>query len=172
MNGVAALVYESYRPVRLNDRFSDGAGSTFVLLTGAIVATSHLSAVLEARGPHGELIPAPPPPPPPPTPGPDYLSVARRDANVREVLDLLARGPADWVTLYKVYEVIEAEGGHMRWASKSSYSAFTASANLPSVSGPDARHARSTSGRPKRTMTLDQALAFIKGVVRAWISSK
>jgi hypothetical protein len=171
MNGVAALVYQSYRPANLRDHFRDSAGNTFVLMTAAIVATGHLAAEVHAHGPNGELIP-PPPPPRPPTMGPDYLRVALLHPNVREVLDLLAPGPADWVTLYKVYEVIKVEGGHKRWAPMSEYNAFTASANLPSVSGRDARHARSASGRPKRTMTLDQARAFIRGVLDAWIWSK
>jgi hypothetical protein len=167
MNGAAALVDASYRRVELTDRFSDGTGSNFVLLSAAIEARIRGTAVGEVRGPDGELIP-----PPPPTPGPDYLAVARRDPNIREVLKLLGGGPGDWVTLYKIFEVIRADGNHTRWAPESEYSAFTVSANLPSVSGSDARHARGTPGSPKRTMTIHDARAFIRRVALAWVSSK
>ena len=166
MNGVAALVDASFRRVELTDRFSDGTGSTFVLLSAAIEARSRVTAVAEVRGPDGGLIA------PPPTPGPDFLAAARREQNVLEVLELLGRGPGDWVTLYKIFEVIRADGHHTRWATEPEYSAFTVSANRPSVSGPDARHPRGAQRSPKRTMTIHDAREFIRRVALAWVSSK
>jgi len=170
MNGAAALVDASFRRVELTNGFSDGRGSTIVLLTGGIAVRSRsATATAEVRGPDGELIP---PPPAPPTLGPGYLAVAHQDENVREVLDLLGGDPGDWVTLYKIYEIIRDDGHRTKWAPESDYSAFTASANLPSVSGSDARHARANTGSPKRTMTIHDARAFIRRVALAWISSK
>jgi hypothetical protein len=170
MNGAATLVDASFRTVELTNGFSDGPGSNIVLLTGAIAVRSRFAtATAEVRGPDGELIP---PPPAPPTLGPDYLAVALHDGNVREVLDLLGGGPGDWVTLYKIYEIIRDDGHHTRWAPESDYRALTASANLPSVSGSDARHARGSIGSPKRTMTIHDARAFIRRVALAWVSSK
>jgi hypothetical protein len=168
MNGAAALVDASYRRVELTDQFSDGSGSNFVLLSGAFEARIRLTAEAEVRGVDGELVP---PPPPPPTPGPEYLAIARREQNVREVLELLGGGPGDWATMYKIFEVIRDDGNHKRWGTKSEYSAFTASACLPSVSGPSARHARG-GPKPQRTMTIHEGRAFIRRVALAWVLSK
>jgi hypothetical protein len=166
MNGAAALVDASYRPVKLTDRFSDRTGSIFVLLSAAAEIRSRATAVAEVRAPDGALIE------PPRTPGPEYLAAARREQNVREVLELLGRGPGDWASLYKIFEVIRADGDHTKWATDSQYRAFKSSANLPSVSGADARHARVPLRGPKHTMTIHDARAFIRGVVQAWVSSK
>jgi hypothetical protein len=166
MNGAAALVDASYRRVELTDRFSDGTGSMFVLLSAAIEARSRGTAVAKVRGPDGGLIA------PPPTPGPDYLAAGRRDQNVREVLQLLGCGPGDWASLYKIFEVIRADGRHTRWATDPEYRAFKLSANLPSVSGSDARHARVALRSPKRTMTIHDAREFIRRVALVWVSSK
>ena len=107
------------------------------------------------------------------TRGPAYLRVANVDANVREVLKLLGGDFADWMTLYKVYEVIRDDGDPARWATKAEYRVFTGSANHPLVSGSDGRHARAPSpSPPKRTMTIDEGRAFIQRVALAWISSK
>jgi hypothetical protein len=166
MNGAAALVDANCRRVELTDRFSDGTGPIFVLASAAIEARTRVTAVGEVRGPDGELIA------PPPTPGPDYLAVARREPNVREVLGLLGRGPGDWASLYKIFEVIRDDGQYERWAADSEYRAFTASANRPSVGGSDARHARAAPRSPKRTMTIHDAREFIRRVTLAWVSSK
>jgi hypothetical protein len=166
INGAAALIDASYRRVELTDRFSDGTGSIFVLASTAIEARTGVTAVAEVRGPDGGLIAAPL------TAGPEYLAVARQAQNVWEVLELLGRGPADWASLYKIFEVIRDDGNYRRWATKSEYSAFTASACLPSVSGSDARHARAATRSPKRTMTIHEAREFIRRVSLAWVSSK
>jgi hypothetical protein len=170
VNGAAALVDPSYRPVVLMNRFRDDAGQNFVLASANLTARSRLAvATAEVRGPDGKVVP---PPPPPPTLGPEYMAAASRDPNVREVLDVLSDGPGDWVELYKVFEVIRDDGKPTKWAAEADYSAFRASANLPSVSGADARHARRSSGNPKRTMSIHEARDFIRKVSIAWIRLK
>ena len=113
MNGAAALVDSTYRPVKLMDRLRDTAGTTVLLGSANLTAQGRLTA-REIRGLDGEVVPSPPPSP---TLGPEYLAAADRDSTVREVLKLLGDGPADWFTLYKVYEVIHADGSDTRWAT-------------------------------------------------------
>jgi hypothetical protein len=80
----------------------------------------------------------------------------------------------DWFDLYKIYEIVRANVGGQKpleaknWVRPSDLSAFSASANLPSISGAAARHAR-LSGDPKHTMSLHQARTTINHLVAAWL---
>jgi hypothetical protein len=168
MNGAAALFDANYQPGGLTDRFRDGNGPEVIVANAKIAASFHMIAKGEVRDGNGELIS----PAQPSTPGQYYVSVAARDRHASEVLELLSEPPADWVALYKVYEVIEAEGDLPRWASNAEFKAFTASANRPSVGGSGARHAREQPGTPKKTITLAEGQEFIKRVVIVWIASK
>ena len=113
--------------------------------------------------------------PPPPSPLPDYLALANDQPDVVEVLDILIRTESPgWVELYKVHEIIRdsikpKKFHDLGWAEKATDSAFTGSANLPGVSGPDARHAR-MGGTPKQTMTLSQGNAYVSDLVTKWLN--
>jgi hypothetical protein len=92
------------------------------------------------------------------------------------VLEILTEAPQPgWGELYKVHEIIrdsikpDTIPGR-GWADGATDSAFTASANLPGVSGSAARHAR-MDGTPKRTMTVDQGREYIRTVVVRWLDS-
>jgi len=104
-------------------------------------------------------------------------SKAMRHPDAAEALQIMGRPePTTWIDLYKVYEVVrEAQGGEVGLirsdlATKPDISAFTGSANLPSVSGEDARHAR-LAGTPKRTMQIAEARDFIGRLLTTWIDS-
>ena len=171
MNGAAALVHQRYRPVKLSNQFRDNAGRNLLMTTASFSAQARLTAATPILlRPDGEVVQ-----PAPPTPGSEYIAAAHRHPVVQEALELLSQGPRDWVSLYKVFEIIRADGGHTRWASEADYKAFTNSANLPSVSGAQARHARQPPGRsstPKRTMSIQEAQDFIRLVTIKWIRSK
>jgi hypothetical protein len=112
-------------------------------------------------------------------PAPDYLKAADANPDVGEVLDLLGKGVVvlGWFDLYKVYEIIRANVGNeaalraKNWVPASDLKAFTASANLPAVSGAAARHARASTGAPKQIMDLRQARTMINLLVVAWLKS-
>ncbi|MGH9340095.1 MAG: hypothetical protein ACRD1R_11045 [Acidobacteriota bacterium] len=80
-------------------------------------------------------------------------------------------GPADWVNLYRMLEVVEdAVGGRqalvaLGWISKGDLERFTISSNHPRVSGDRARHGV-MKGTPKRRMDLQEARALLKGLLR------
>ena len=170
LNGAAKLIDGSYRSVELTNGFRDGDRPRIILASAHIEFRSRVTATGEVHRSDGTLVETAPESL---TRGPAYLDVASLDANVRQVLKMLGSDFAGWMTLYKVYEVIRDDGDPASWATKAEYRAFTGSANHPVVSGPAGRHVRApSSSPPKRTMTIDEARAFIQRVARAWISSK
>jgi hypothetical protein len=75
--------------------------------------------------------------------------------------------------LYKVHEIIRHSMmpdkiPELGWADKNTDSAFTGSANLPAVSGSEARHAGMV-GTPKHTMTLGDGRSYISELVANWL---
>jgi hypothetical protein len=121
-------------------------------------------------------------PPLPPPPGPNYVRLADGDRDVADALRFLGSpDEPDWFLLWKVFEIIEnAVGGRKGivaagWATTADLNAFGVSANLETVSGDDARHARKAkaSGRPPvRTMDPREARRFVYGLARSWLDSK
>jgi len=170
-NGVARALEDGFRPVKLTGRFSDDDGShhTVVLADTAEVREKAMPILVVKNGE----------PQQPPSPAPGYIKAAEDHFDVAEALDLLGKDVValDWFDLYKIYEIVrENVGGEkallaQNWVPLSDLKAFTGSANLPAVSGTEARHARAPSGMPKRTMTLHQARSVISGLVLAWLGS-
>ncbi|MFI6681994.1 hypothetical protein [Kribbella sp. NPDC050470] len=172
-NGVARSLTDGYRPVRLTGRFTSGDGKhQHVMVLGT--AEERSRALPMTFVVNGE-----PQQQPPPSPAPAYLEAAETHPDVGEVLDLLGKDVVglDWFDLYKVYEIVRGDVGTEAallatgWVPATDLKAFTASANLPTVSGADARHARGPTGQPKHTMTLHQARSMIGQLVAAWLDS-
>lgn len=99
------------------------------------------------------------------------LAWARHD--VGDALTLLSYEVLDWVTLYKIFEIVRsvAPNGVRTmtsdgWISASDLNAFTAAANRPEISGPTARHARLPGRPPDVEMSLTQAHMVIQALVR------
>lgn len=106
--------------------------------------------------------------------GTRMLAKANSDSAMTESLRILGSGPADWVRLYKVFEVLrEDAGGETQFCrrtgvTRAEIKAFTASANRPDVSGDDARHGHLPGGPPRRTMTLAEGRALVQRLIQDW----
>ncbi|MET9269370.1 hypothetical protein [Kribbella sp. NPDC003557] len=172
MNGIARALNDNFHPVRLADRFTDHDGSHHVVVRpeSIMVRTKVSEVVLNVDG-ETQL--------PPPSPLPGYMKAADAQPDVAEVLALMGKDVAalDWFDLYKVYEIVRSNVGSesdlvaKNWVPARDLKAFTASANLPTVSGDAARHARTAAGIPKHTMDVRQARALINFLVVAWLQS-
>jgi len=106
--------------------------------------------------------------------GTALLGRANSDKALAEALRILGSGPADWVRLYKVFEVLREDAGDetqlckRTGVTRAEMKAFTASANRPDVSGDDARHGHLPGGPPRRTMTLAEGRALVQRLVQHW----
>ena len=170
-NGVARALEDGFRPVRLSGRFSEDNGAHHhVVLAETAEARDQALPVLVAKDGVTQQ---------PPSPAPGYLNAATHHPDVVEVLDLLGKDVVAlrWFDLYKIYEIVRDNvGGEQgliakNWVPEAEIKAFRASANLPALSGVEARHARRPPGTPKHTMTLHQARNMISGLVVAWLKS-
>lgn len=176
VNGLGRLLDPSFEPVSLSGSFTtkDGRTSQVVSLGSARVRMRASAATVIVGGQ--------PPPPPLSPPGPKYVALAAADRDVADALRFLGSpDEPDWFLLWKVFEIIEHAAGDRKamaaagWATTADLKAFGASANLETVSGDDARHARKAkaSGRtPSRTMDLREARRFVYGLVKAWLDSR
>lgn len=107
-----------------------------------------------------------------------WMELPDRDEVVGRVLRTLDAGSFDWSTLYKVIELIREDCGgerhfaSRRWCSRTKYDLFKRTANSPRAIGKDARHGVEKTVPPKKPMTLAEAQAFVRKVVRAWVLAK
>ena len=173
LNGIARLGRADHRNVELEDRFTDPSGNdhTVRVVQEEIRIRDSVTAVVTRA--NGEVVPPPPPPAPP---GPALLRVAGRHPDALEALDLMGGSASlTWVDLYKVFEIVRdavrpAPLARTGWVTKDDLHTFHGSANLPSVSGEQARHAR-MAGTPQRSMTIDEGREFIGRLMTAWLDS-
>jgi hypothetical protein len=174
VNGVGQANSSAFRPIALTGSFKEGDHNHQVVIADPVEIRgyAYAAAVATVAGPDGNLVPPPPPP------GPDRVKKAMRHADANEALQIIGRPePTNWVDLYKVHEIVrDAMGGQIGlvnagWVTKDDLSAFTASANRPDVTGPDARHARMSGGPPKRTMQIAEARDFIGRLLTTWLDS-
>jgi hypothetical protein len=100
-------------------------------------------------------------------------ALAERDERVAAALRFFQRG--DWVSLYKVWEIVRdgAGGEHQLlksgWTTKTTKDRFTRTAQSPKVLGDEARHASEHSPPPSDPMSPDEAKAFVKSLMEAWV---
>lgn len=101
-----------------------------------------------------------------------WLALAALDADVGDALHMWS-GSHDWVNLYRVFEIIEGRADIVAsgWASRNEAERFARTANHPDAVGADARHARSSVQPPPKPMTLEEAAAFIRRNLTAWLES-
>lgn len=103
------------------------------------------------------------------------VALADQNEKVADALRFYER--ADWVNLYKAWEVVcDAAGGlhevvNKGWASNDDRRRFTGTAQSRSELGDEARHASERFNAPKNPMTLDEARTFVRSVIRAWVST-
>jgi hypothetical protein len=83
-----------------------------------------------------------------------------------------------WGGLYRLYEVIEGDmGGEHELktvfcGSAKDIKRFKHSANSVTVAGDDARHANESGRPPEQPMTLYEAEAFLKYLLKRWLAEK
>jgi hypothetical protein len=110
---------------------------------------------------------------------PRWVLAARHDENTGKVLRFFGSGRHDWVTLYKIYEVIRDDVGGIAkiekngWATEKAIKRFTQTANSPGAIGGNARHGTDRGTiRPKNPMSLSEAKSLIEGLAHSWLRSK
>lgn len=104
-----------------------------------------------------------------------WTDLASRDNAVANVLSVLGTQPAQWVNLYRVYEIVgEDSGGIERrgWATAATLRNFKHTANHPKSAGLDARHGRMSQKPPKKPMLLSAAKSLIYSIILAWLREK
>ncbi len=107
-----------------------------------------------------------------------WMQLGLADSRVAKALRLFGTQEHSWVSLYRLYEVIEEDVGgideivNAEWATKTSIRRFKHTANSPSAIGDDARHGRESTTPPARPMELGEARALIASILHNWLSSK
>jgi hypothetical protein len=167
INAAARMLEASYQPVELVNRFEDETGAfTAILVSDTLTIREEVAITVSGRvdGPSAA----------PTLPGPDLAAASLRDPQLREAVGWVVAPQVTWADLYKAKEVITGAVPDLvarGWCTKAELSAFGASANLPQVSGRDARHARHSAGAPRRSMTHPEGLTFIMRLLRYWAES-
>ena len=106
---------------------------------------------------------------------PGCIAIARHDVNVAKVLRLYGADDHDWVSLYRIYEVIESDVGNIAkkgWATKNEIKRFAQTANSPDASGDDSRHGAGNIPPPKDPMPISEAKFLVKTIIHKWLRSK
>ena len=169
INAVGRVNRADIRPVELSGRYSTPTGQHHVVAPLGAELRLRGHAVAVVVGPDGQPEPAPP------SPWPGRLTLAERNEDVREVLEILGRlERPGWGDLFKIHEKVQDSINRsipkMGWASKADDDAFGPSANRRDISGRDARHARREKRPlPKRTMTIEQGRQYISDIVAKWL---
>lgn len=170
INGATRVLDNVFRPVELSGTFIDQEQRhRHVIVVDSVEMRTSVSPVTVVQ----DCVPQSPPP----YAGPGYVAAAEAHPDVDEVLTFMAMPGSDlsWIELYKIFEIVRASVGNeyeldrQGLGTRSEITAFRVSANHPSISGEDARHARLNAGQPKRTMTLPEGREFIRRLVRGWL---
>lgn len=172
VNGLGRTNEPSFRPVALSGLYDDGDGRIVAAATAKLELRARLTAEAEVAGAQ-EIIPSPTP-----QAGPGRVKLATSNTDVAEALTIMGQpDPLGWVAMNKVYEIIKHSLikpdtiERLGWATKDQISAFGASANLPSVSGEKARHARPIGGTPQHSMSEAQGRQFVSRLVTSWLDA-
>ncbi len=109
---------------------------------------------------------------------PGWVKLGLADSNVAKALRLLGTDEHDWVSLYRLYEVIEDDVGgldnivHHGWATKASIKRFKHTANSPGAIGDDSRHGKESTTPPPDPMHLGEARSLVEVILHNWLRSK
>lgn len=106
-----------------------------------------------------------------PTQAEQLLEASRQDRRLQLVVAIWADPIRTWPRLYRLLEELEAflakRVDVAGLCTKSERDRFTHSANSAEIAGKDARHRDGKYDPPKQPMTLDDATAFIRGLITA-----
>lgn len=176
LNGVAKLTLGSNKRIQLaNDiaRVREDGGRDIVVTVNEVIEikTRVNPVLLHADG--KVIVPASAA-----EPGRDWIKAAVTDPVVAKVLQMIGSGQLDWVSLYRILEVIEEAVGvsdqivDKGWATKAMIKTFKHSANSPGAVGGDARHGREATDPPRKPMSLGEAKSLIEYIVKCWLRER
>lgn len=163
------------RAVGVFELYADGRRVHHVTLTASVHVRVEAEAEIMTRDADGKILHRQ-------TPPPRIVlidALARTDESVAKAMRLLVADDAkNWVGLYRLHEVIEADVGgehSMRkhgWTTESELKRFKHSANSVTVAGDSARHGKEVQHPPARPMTLGEAAAYVNYVMHVWLAAK
>lgn len=149
----------------------DGGRDVFVTVSDAIHVRATIGVEITRSGGKKELIH-------PAHSVPGWIRLGLTDQNVAKALRLLGADEHNWVSLYRLYEVIEEDVGSLDkiaidgWATKASIRRFKHTANSPGAVGDDSRHGKESTTPPSDPMDLGEARALVEVVLHNWLRSK
>ncbi|MEG4939053.1 hypothetical protein [Microcoleus sp. F4-D5] len=106
-----------------------------------------------------------------------WRKLAEEDEIVKNVFRQFRDFEHNWINLYKVYEIVEKDAGKKKieqWIIKDKIRQFKHTANSQSAIGDDARHGvdQNQNAPPKEPMSLSEADALIRNLVKQWLQWK
>jgi hypothetical protein len=179
LSGVLRLERDSPEPLRTGAVYrqnANGGRDVFIHIREGIHVRVEVGEVtITTADAQGNVVQRPSPPP-------RTVLVARlaaKDAAVAKAMRLVAAPDfKTWVALYRVHEVIEADTGgeqalkKKRWGSAQDLKRFKHSANSVKVAGDAARHGREQERAPSNPMAIEEAAAYVRYLLEAWLESK
>lgn len=105
-----------------------------------------------------------------------WVELAERDAKVDKALRILITRETNWVNLYNILDVVSSDVGGMiwqaGWAAEGEVKRFKHTADSESTLGDEARHGRERTQPPTDPMSLQEADALTRKILRAWLAWK
>jgi hypothetical protein len=167
---------ESLRTGAVYKRNANGGRDIFVQIREGIQVRAEFGEVtVSVTDAQGNVVQRPSPPPRTFV----VAQLAARDSAVAKAMRLVAAPDfKTWVGLYRLHEVIEADvGGEHKlqkkgWGSPRDLKRFKRSANSVKVAGDAARHGREFQQAPTNPISIEEAAAYVRYVLEAWLGSK
>ena len=176
LNGASRLALDATQPIRLGAvyrRREDGRRDIFLFPEPLLIRFRAVSPTVKVSHPDGtleEFHPA--------DPVKQWATLALSNDAVADVFRILAAGTLDWVSLYRIFEIIREDVGDLDsiaskgWPTLASMKLFKHTANSPAAVGRDARHGAQTTQPPTKPMTISKARALINSIIHAWLRAK
>jgi len=108
-----------------------------------------------------------------------WMKLAEEDEIVKNVFRQITEFEPNWINLYKLYEIVNKDAGKKnkidrieQWITKKKISQFKHTANSQSAIGDDARHGVDLNDPPKEPMSLSEADALIRNLLKQWLQWK
>jgi hypothetical protein len=110
-----------------------------------------------------------------------WRKLAEEDEIVKNVFRLFRKWDRrNWSDLYKVYEIVDKDAGEInkkihrieQWITKNKIRDFKHTANSQKAIGDDARHGVDDDDPPKEPMSLSEADALIRNLLKQWLQWK
>ncbi len=108
-----------------------------------------------------------------------WMKLAEEDKIVKDVFRQFREFDHNWINLYKIYEIVEKDAGKInkihrieQWITKKKIRDFKQTANSKRAIGDDARHGVDDNDPPKEPMSLSEADALIRNLLKQWLQWK